>query len=150
MDKNELVLVVPKFVSLTRSFSEKVNLANHVKGHDYESVDFFASYNQEVPEKEATSEKLAQVSNELYARAKADVEKAIDNYIRELKEDGGTTTYPTPEELVVLAPFIAELTAGGKAVVDSVSQKIAAIKDTLSDAQVKFLRQMVLRIKNTQ
>lgn len=147
---SDLNLVVPKFISISRSFSQKVNLANHVKGHDYESTDFFASYNQEISEADATPEALAKVSAELYNRAKADVERAIDNYIRELKEDGGTVTYPTPAELVVLAPFISELTAGGKDVVDAVSQKIASVKDQLSDSQVKFMRQMVLKIKNTQ
>ncbi len=145
----ELKLIVPKFVSITRSFAQKVNLANHVKGHDYESVDFFASHNREIPEELATPEETAKVSNELYLAAKAEVERSINDYLRSLKEDGGEVTAPTTEELAAISPFIAEVMAAKTAeAIESVSQKIAAVKETLSGAQLKFLRQLVLKAKN--
>ncbi len=145
---DEMKLVVPKFVSVARSFTQKINLANHVKGHDYESVDFFASRSRELPEVEAKSEVVAKLSAEMYAEAKEEVERAITDYIRALKGETGEVVAPTAEELTAIASWIAKINESNKDNIDKVAQEIAAIKDKLNESQVVFLRQLVLKVKN--
>lgn len=60
-------------LTISRSFTRKVNLGN------YESADFWGAYSLEVPSDIKPSEAQA-ISQELYERAKADVEQAIEDY----------------------------------------------------------------------
>lgn len=58
-------------IEIARSHSRKINLGN------YESADFFASYKAEVEEKDDEAE----VSENLYQRAKEDVERDIAEFL---------------------------------------------------------------------
>lgn len=60
-----------KKIEIARSHSRKINLGN------YESADFFASYKTEVEEKDDETE----VSEELYQKAKEDVERDIGEFL---------------------------------------------------------------------
>ena len=139
-DGVSIQLVVPQYVNVTRSFSWKLVPENYgIEGHRYAPLDFFASYGDSIPKEEATPEKIAEVSQQLYDMAKHDVEEAISAKLKELtvpKSDGMTT-----DDLDKVAPFMMMI-AGGSTV-EEVSEKIVAAKDTMSEKQLDFLRNLI-------
>ena len=69
----------PKTIEVCRSFSYKLNLANH-GGPSYESADFFASRKMECAEPEA-----AWVSQQLYEECVAEVRGAVRAFIETMQ-----------------------------------------------------------------
>lgn len=138
----KLQLVVPQFYRITRSFSKKVQVKQ------YEPIDLFASHNFEIPEEEATPEKIAEVSSLLYKRCMEEIERDTANYIREAQLANGEVVLPTSNDILGIASIVKELSDGGKTKVEAISAKIAKVKDTLNESQLAFLRQLVIHIKN--
>lgn len=145
VDGNEYKMIVPQMVSITRSFTKKINLANYVEGRQYESVDVFSSHNETIPLDEATPEKQNEVSNRLYEMAKADVERSITDYINSLKVEDGEYVAPSAKELADIADLIKGLVDGKESSADDINAR----KDALSESQLKFLRTLALSIKNS-
>ncbi len=105
-------LTVPQFHSVTRSFTQKVNLKNYVEGHDYEMVDLFSSHSEAIPVEEANASTIKVLSDKLYSLAKADVEQGIKDYITRLqepKEKDPIMTLTLAEELSGIADIVVEL-----------------------------------------
>lgn len=69
-------------ITISRGYTRKINLGNYIKTKPYESVDFFANYAQEFPADTPVSNLKAR-SEELYSRAKVDVEDAVASYLME-------------------------------------------------------------------
>lgn len=132
-------LVVPKIFSIARSFSQKINLKNYVEGHDYEVVDFFASYGDQLPEG-CTEEEIHHLSKSLYEMAKGEVEDSVKGYIAKLRE---TPDKITVKELVGIMDFVKSIAEGAN--LDTVSEQINAAKTErkLSETQLEFLRKLV-------
>lgn len=122
---NEIKLNIPQYISITRSFSRKVQVKQ------YEPADFFASYGEQVPIEEATPEKLKEVSDRLYSLAKNDVEKEIENYSK--------TTSLSQEELDSIATFAKLIISGKK---EEAEKLIGEWKDKLNEKQLNFLRNL--------
>ncbi len=109
-DEPEIKLIVPQTINITRSFSKKVNPSNYnISGHNYESIDFFASYGDQVPG-DSTQEQMQKISNELYLLAKSDVEDAASGYIRDLK--GTIPMKLTSKDIKEIAPIIQKIVDG--------------------------------------
>lgn len=131
-----------KYHSVTRSFTQKVNPKNNnIPGKDYESVDFFASHSEQIPLDIATPEKIAEVSERLYQTAKAEVEAAVDNYIRSLQMDAGIVVQPNGKEYAQVKDLIIKFeTAETKAQVDEATKEVQDMKGQLNDIQLNYLR----------
>ena len=71
-------------IGITRSFTRKLSLSNY-GGNQYETCDFFCSYSDTLP-KDAPEGDQHQLSDELYRKARVDVEKAIVDYTANLEE----------------------------------------------------------------
>ena len=140
MTKNEIKMVIPQYISITRSFSQKVNPDNYgIDGEKYSPRDFFASIGDNIPSEEATPEKISEVSNRLYLLAKNEVEYAVEKYIEELK---GSKPHPlSGEELSAISEFVKMIAAGTN--MDDVVAKITEVKDKLNEGQLSFLRNLV-------
>lgn len=69
-------------ITISRSYSRKINLQNYDPERAYENVDLFASYSIELPVG-TSEEEIKKQSDELFNKAKGDVEpiatKLIDN-----------------------------------------------------------------------
>lgn len=72
-EKQNISLDKVEHIEISRSFSRKVQI------RAYEPVDLFASYTA-VMKDGATQEDIDMVSNQLFLKAKADVEKELHNY----------------------------------------------------------------------
>lgn len=142
MENNEIKLVPQVFHTVARSFSRKVQVKQ------FEPFEAFSSHSESIPLEEATQIKIQETSNRLYELAKNDCEKDIANYLREAALANGQAVLPNAAEIVQIAHFIKDLAEGGKENVDSVAQKIALQKDTLTETQLTFLRQLALHLKN--
>lgn len=69
--------------TISRSYSRKLNLATY-GGPQYENIDFFSSYSEEVIS-ETSQEELKRISQLLYDMARADVEEEVEKTIKSLK-----------------------------------------------------------------
>jgi hypothetical protein len=72
-EKQNLNLEKVEHIEISRSFSRKVQLKA------FEPIDLFASYTA-VMKAGATQEDINMVSNQLFEKAKADVEKQLSSY----------------------------------------------------------------------
>ena len=128
-----------KYISITRSYSHKLVPENHgIKGHRFAPLDFFASYHIDVPV-DAKQEEIQTASDKMYELAKADVERAIADTIKELEatEDDGLTQ----DELDQVAPFIKVMTDDKvEDPVGTFKMMVANAKDDLNDKQLEWLR----------
>ena len=141
MDK--INLVIPQFHTITRSFTQKVNLANHVKERSYESVDFFASHNEAIPLEEADLKKIKEVSDRLYDLAKQDVEEAIENYIRALKGEAGVPTDINAKDLVKIKELVVEVDdITTKTKLQAAKEKATKLKPDLNENQLNYLARL--------
>mgnify|MGYP001559380110 CR=1 FL=1 len=137
----KIQLVVPQFHSITRSYSGKINLSNHVEGHDYESKDFFASHNESIPVEEATPEKIKEVSERLYQMSKAEVEASELVYLNEIKRAAGMTIEPTGEEYKAISDIIVAFESSITSEdVKKASEIAKERKSNLNDVQLEYLR----------
>ena len=147
--KEEIIIKNLQVVSITRSFTKKINLAHYIEGAQYESEDFFSSHNETIALSEATPEKQNEVSNPLFEMSKMDVERAIADRIRELKIEDGQFVAPSAKELAEIADLVKEFVDGGVEKIDEVGEKVNTRKDSLSESQIGFLRTLALSIKNS-
>lgn len=67
-------------VEVVRSFAYKLNCANHPGGNQYEARDFFCSQKAT-----CAPEDVGHISEALYQWCKAEVLRAVDDYVRLLK-----------------------------------------------------------------
>ena len=125
-----MVLVVPKFHSITRSFSRKVQIKQ------YEPVDFFSSHGEQIPDEEATPELVAEISAKLYKLAKTDVEQDIQNYMNAPAEGALTA-----EDLDGVRIFIQMLALGKNK--EEINKAIIEVKDKLNEGQLQFCRNII-------
>ena len=84
-------------MKITRGISRKINLGN------YESADFWSTYEDEVDEKSTQS--MSELSAMLYSFAKDDVEKAIKNFKEELAEKVIEVEQQASKERMKKSPF---------------------------------------------
>lgn len=124
---NELQLKIPTFHSVTRSFSRKIQVKQ------FEPMDVFSSHGMQIPEEEATPEKIGEVSAQLFNLAKQDVEKDIENYLNSPKEGS-----LTEEDLKTASKYIKTYTNGGS--LDDFSKQVTDDKEKLNDKVLEFLR----------
>lgn len=125
-----MILIVPQFHSITRSFSRKVQIKQ------FEPMDLFSSHNENIPLEQATPDKIAEVSARLYSLAKQDVERDIKDYMNTPAEDALTA-----EDLDGVSTFIKMLVAGKNK--DEINTAIVGVKDKLNEKQLSFLRNLI-------
>ena len=122
-------------INITRSYSRKLVPENHdVNGYRFAPFDFFMAYGEELLAKEATPEKVKELSEKLHKQAHDDVERAYSNKLNELRslKEVGLNT----EELTGISTHIQMINAGAS----SNELKVVIEKDKLNDKQVDFLR----------
>lgn len=139
---NSIKLNIPQYHVVSRSFSRKIQIEN------FEPAEAFSSHGEQIPLEEATPEKIKEVSERLFGLCKVDVARDLAIAVREAQIEKGESVVPTALEIAGIAEFIKELSDGGKDGVETVSKKIASKKDTMSEIQLAFLRQLALAIKN--
>lgn len=138
-------LVIPQYVSLTSSYSHKLVPENYgIEGHRFAPMDYFQSYNTQIPLEEATPERMKVESDRLYTLAKNDVESRISATLDELR---GNIDKPTGDgamntnELDGIVDFVKMLSTGVPK--DEVSKAVVATKDSLNEKQLAFLRNLI-------
>lgn len=139
----QIQLTIPQFHSVTRSYSKKVNLKLYVPDHDFETVDFFASHNEQIPSGSSVEE-ISKLSQSLYELAKSDVESAIKTYLETLltpKSDG-----LSQDDLDAVSPFVKIISTGGSR--EEFEAEVVKNKNKLSDKQLDFLRSFLKTVKN--
>lgn len=67
-------------ITISRGFTRKVNLGNYIKTKPFESADFFANYSEELPA-DTPEKQLKAHSEELYAKAREDVENSVAAFL---------------------------------------------------------------------
>lgn len=144
----EMKLIVPQFHSVTRSFTQKLNLKNYVPGHDYEMVDFFSSQNESIPLEDATPEKIAEVSERLYQLCKKEVEDAVAGYIAQLRGASDMPVELSQAELAQISDIIAEASAvTTKTKLTAVKAKATERKAQLNKGQLEFLASLFRKVE---
>lgn len=130
-----MILVVPQFHSVTRSFSRKVQIKQ------FEPIDFFASHNESIPMEEATPDKIKEVSERLFQLALQEVEASIKDYQDNTARANGVTPQVSTKELKEIGKFVADInSADTQEKLDVVKEAIKLVKDNLNETQLEFLR----------
>ena len=147
MDK-ELKLDIPQQITISRSYDRTINLANHVKGHDYESAKVTTFISKQIPVVEDTPELRKEVSKELYEFCKNQTEATIQNEINELKREAGQPVELHGKEYAEIADYIRDLyEVEDNDVLDDIVARIKKDKDKLSDKQRELLLGLVKKAK---
>lgn len=137
----QIKLVEPKYVTITSSYSEKVMLDNYgIEGQKYSPRDFFMSLNINIPQEEATSDRIRQEADKLNKQCMEIVKSHIENYIEGMKSDS-----LSGDELKEIAPLIQMIAVGND--IDVAIGEITNRKDSLNEKQLGFLRDMVREAK---
>lgn len=131
-------------ISITRSYAHKLVPENYgIEGHRFAPFDFFASYNHSnIPVKDATPEKIKEISDTLQALATGDVEGAVKSKLDELRDPKDNSAL-TAKDLDGVSPFVIMLTKGASE--EEYTAAITSAKGKLNDNQLNFLRN-VLRV----
>lgn len=143
----KIVLEVPSFHSVTRSYSKKINLSNYVPGRDYESADLFSSHNEQLPVG-AKQEEIDALSQKLFEMAQKDVEDTATIIINKLKKAAGMAVELTEKEYEQIKDLTEMLeTAVSAEDVEKVVSVIKERKPSLNEGQLDFLRSATSRAK---
>jgi hypothetical protein len=146
--ENKIELIVPPMVTVSRSAEKTINLAHYVKGHEYESFKTTAFSSRQIPESEATDEKKAEISKELFDFCRAQVEIAAQEHINQLRKEAGDAVELYGDDYKAISGYIQELyTATTKEEVDAIAERIGKDKDDFNEDQLLNLRVLVHRVR---
>ncbi|MEK6896928.1 MAG: hypothetical protein AABW93_00160 [Nanoarchaeota archaeon] len=140
--ENELILKVPTFYRITRSFDRKVQVKQ------FEPISFFSTHGMDIPLEEATPEKIAEVSKTLSDLSMREVESDIERYVNRISVENGDMIVPPASELIGIVDLIKKIAESNKETIETIIKEVSDNKNKYSEIQLMMLRRLALQARN--